>query len=126
MKPDRGLIGRARLLRRSQTPAERKLWRHLAGRRTADAKFRRQHPIGPYIVDFVSLQHKLVIEVDGGHHNWARRSNLDEERTVRLEQRGYQVLRFWNNEVEESIEGVVEKVMEALSAGGQPSPRSSP
>ena len=105
---------RARALRRGQTPAERTLWARLGGRRLAGAKFRRQQPIGPYIVDFVSFEHNLVVEVDGGHHNEVVTRVADQERTAWLESEGYRVVRFWNNEVQRNLEGVLENITDAL------------
>src|ERR1700722_2050686 len=87
----------ARKLRRQQTLAEKLLWRHLRGRRLCDIKFRRQFPIGPYFVDFCSIERRLIIEVDGCQH--ADRSGDDEVRTTYLTSRGYRVLRFWNDQV---------------------------
>jgi len=77
-------------------------------------KFRRQQPIGPYIVDFVSFERRLVIEIDGGQHNEEIIRGRDEERTAWLEERGYRVLRFWNNEVLMNLEGALERIREAL------------
>ncbi len=84
-------------LRRNLTDAERALWRHLRQRQIAGLKFRRQHPVDRYILDFVCLEARLVIELDGGHH--AERQDEDQERTAWPEERGYRVLRFWNTEV---------------------------
>jgi very-short-patch-repair endonuclease len=105
---------RARQLRRSFTDAERKLWTHLRGRQLRGVKFRRQQPLGPYIVDFCSLDPKLVIEVDGGQH--AQEVERDAIRTAALEQMGYGVIRFWNNDVLQNIEGVWERIAEAIDA----------
>ena len=102
----------ARDLRRNLTDAERALWRHLRQRQVAGLKFRRQHPIGHYILDFVCLEARLVIELDGGHH--AERLTEDQERTAWLEARGYRVLRFWNTEVLENPEGVLEVILRPL------------
>jgi very-short-patch-repair endonuclease len=78
-------------------------------------KFRRQHPIGDYIVDFVSLDKKLVIEFDGGQHNEPETRNKDEQRTEWLMSKGYRVTRFWDNEVLLNIEGVLFKIQESLA-----------
>ncbi|HXP74044.1 MAG TPA: endonuclease domain-containing protein [Stellaceae bacterium] len=102
---------RARALRVTMTDAERRLWACLRGRRLVDYKFRRQHPLGRYIVDFVCIEHRLVIEADGGQHN---ENAADERRTAWLEQQGRQVLRFWNNEVLTNSEGVQEMILEVL------------
>jgi len=77
-------------------------------------KFRRQQPIGQYIVDFVSFERKLVIEIDGGQHSGEGIKNQDKQRTTWLKKGGYQVLRFWNNEVLTNIKGVLERIREAL------------
>ncbi len=77
-------------------------------------KFRRQQPLGPYIVDFVSFKRKVIVEVDGGQHNEREGKERDKERAAWLKERGYQVLRFGNNEVLANIEGVLEKIDEVL------------
>ena len=105
----------ARELRQRQTDAERTLWAQLRNRQVKDAKFRRQQPIGPYIVDFVSFENKLVIEIDGGHHNEDAISSKDEKRTIWLRDEGFHVLRFWNNEVLTNTDGVIERISEAIS-----------
>jgi very-short-patch-repair endonuclease len=102
----------ARDLRQSQTDAERKLWWRLRDRRLTEFKFRRQHPIGPYITDFCCTEAKLVVELDGGQHSVQR--NSDAERTALLERQGYRVLRFWDNEVLTDIEGVLQRLLEVL------------
>ena len=103
----------ARRLRHEQTDAERILWRHLRGRRMRSAKFRRQHPIGPFFADFCSIERRLVIELDGAQH--ADRSREDEMRTSFLNSRGYRVLRFWNDQVLENVEEVLCAIEEFLS-----------
>ena len=112
---DPRLTAKARRLRRAQTDAERTLWNHLSGRQLVGAKFRRQQPIGRYIVDFVSQEDKLIIELDGGHHNEPAVQSLDGERSRWLESKGYRVLRFWNNDVGQNLDGVVYRIREALS-----------
>lgn len=112
---------RARRLRREQTDAERTLWRALRSRQFSGLKFRRQHPIGPYIVDLCCLTLKLAIEVDGGQH--AEHVEADERRLHDLAQAGYRVLRFWNHEVLMNLEGVLERIAEAARPSPQPSPR---
>ncbi len=109
-----GLTQFARLLRRKQTDAERKLWQKLRSKQFEDLKFRRQQPMGRYIVDFVSFEKKLAIELDGGQHNDEEVMEKDSERTKWLEDKGYTVLRFWNNEVLMNVEGVIEKISEYL------------
>jgi very-short-patch-repair endonuclease len=104
---------RARLLRKNLTDAEHRLWSKLRGRQDAGHKFRRQAPIGPYVVDFLCSQRKLIVEVDGGQH--AARAVADAQRTAFLEREGYRVIRFWNNEVSGNLEGVFEAIHQALS-----------
>ena len=101
------------------TDAEALLWYNLRSRQLAGAKFRRQHPIGPYYVDFVSLKQKLVIEVDGGQHT--TNEEADRKRTDFLNSKGYTVLRFWNHEVLTDTDAVLERICAALEGGG-PSP----
>ena len=106
-------ITRARSLRRNQTEAEKKLWYHLRSTPFNAFKFRRQVPIGPYIVDFLSYKSNLVIELDGGQHYENR--NYDAKRTLMLNGRGYTVIRFWNNDVMGNIDGVLETIMKVLN-----------
>jgi len=100
----------ARRLRINQTEAEKKLWHYLRAKQMSAAKFRRQQPVGPYIVDFVSFEKKLVIEIDGGQHAEELSRTQDEVRDGWLKQQGYTLLRFWNNEVLENIDGVWEVI----------------
>ena len=104
----------ARGLRKRQTDAERALWNKLRSKQIEGVKFRRQQPIGPYIVDFVSLERKLIIEIDGGQHNERKVREEDQEREEWLKEKGYQTLRFWNNDVLTNIEGVLERIKENL------------
>lgn len=101
----------ARNLRKNQTHAEQKLWQAIRLRQLDNFKFRRQHRIGRYIVDFICLEAGLIIEVDGGQHN---QSSSDKIRDSFLQQQGYAVLRFWNNEVLNNIGGVIEVILAAL------------
>jgi len=103
----------SRKLRSEMTEAELYLWQHLRARQLHGFKFRRQHPVGKYILDFACTDVKLAIEVDGGQHNELQ--NQDNERTAWLETQGWKVLRFWNNEVLQNIEGVLEQVYNELS-----------
>jgi very-short-patch-repair endonuclease len=105
--PVRARTRRARDLRRNSTDAEQKLWRALRELRVA--RFRRQHPIGPYIADLACPAKKLVIELDGGQH--AEQADRDEARTIDLAKRGYRVVRFWNNDVLSNIDGVIETIL---------------
>ena len=103
---------RARNLRRNSTDAERALWSIFRDRGLRGYKFRRQVPIGPYIVDFVCYQSKLIVEVDGGQHQ--EQKPYDDARTSWLESEGFAVLRFWNNDVLANRAGVVEVIISAL------------
>jgi very-short-patch-repair endonuclease len=102
------------------TDAERQLWRRLRRRQLHGQYFRRQHPIGPFIADFVCTETKLVIELDGGQH--ALRKEQDRTRTQRLTARGYRVLRFWNHEVLTQIDAVVSVIAEAVAPLPDPPP----
>ena len=97
-----------RALRNNMSDAEQSLWNVLRGHRVSGLKFRRQYPFGKYIFDFVCLENKLVIEVDGGQHG--QQAVYDEIRTQELQAAGFCVLRFWNNEVLKEIESVKEKI----------------
>jgi very-short-patch-repair endonuclease len=108
-------IERARKLRNAPTDAETRLWSYLRKRRTATSHFRRQVPTGAYVVDFCCHGEKIIIEVDGGQHGLAAEMVRDLERTKWLESRGYRVLRFWNNEVLQNLEGVVDLIENDLS-----------
>ena len=103
----------AKALRKSFTDTERLLWRHLRAKHMEGYKFRRQEPIGSYIVDFVCQEKKIVIEVDGGQHSVER--ERDFERDKWLVGQGYKVLRFWNNEVLTNITGVLEVIRNNLN-----------
>jgi very-short-patch-repair endonuclease len=113
----------ARRLRKHSTVAEQKLWRYLRARSLAGLKFARQEPIGPYVVDFVCREKRLVIEVDGGQH--ADSSN-DSARDQWLADHRYRVVRFWNNEVLENIEGVWDAIFVAACAAAPPHPDPLP
>jgi very-short-patch-repair endonuclease len=110
-------------LRKRSTAAERKLWRYLRSRSLAGFKFVRQEPIGPYVVDFVCRQNRLVIEVDGGQHADNKRDTVRDRWLVAHR---YRVLRFWNNEVIGNIEGVWDTIFAAASAAAPPHPTLSP
>lgn len=107
-------VDQAKYLRKNQTEAERILWNAVRSKRLGGHKFRRQHPIGEYIVDFVCLERKLVIEVDGGHHADGAQKSHDGRRDAWLEGRGYSVVRIWNMDVLNNLEGVLEFVSETL------------
>jgi very-short-patch-repair endonuclease len=111
----------AHRMRTQPTDAERALWQRLRHDITLiGSHFRRQAPIGPFIVDFASRKAKLVIELDGGQHDWER--ERDAARTRQIEATGYRVLRFWNNEVIENLEGVLHEIQRALPPTPDPSP----
>ncbi len=102
----------ARELRRESTDAEHWLWQRLRDRRLLGLKFRRQVPIGPYIADFVCKERSLVIEIDGSQH--LEQEGYDRRRTAFLEQQGYRVVRYWNNEVLGQGEAVLESLIQVL------------
>jgi very-short-patch-repair endonuclease len=101
----------ARRLRRDATDAERRLWSALRDRRLSGYRFRRQFPIGRFIVDFACTKHRLIVEADGSQH---ADSESDRERTAWREEQGWRVLRFWNNDILTNTEGVVETVLKEL------------
>lgn len=103
----RELRDRARQMRANPTPAERRLWSMLRDRRIGEVKFRRQHVVSPYIVDFACLERALIIEADGGQH---AESLSDRRRDAYLRGKGFRVLRFWNNDVLENSAGVFELI----------------
>lgn len=103
---------RARLLRSCQTDAELLLWQKLRNRQLLNTKFRRQHVIGRYIVDFVCLEKKLVIEIDGSQH--IEQQLYDQQRTRYLVARGYEVIRFWNTEVLKELDSVLDVIYSRL------------
>ena len=108
------ILSFARRLRSCQTDAEIRLWYLLRSRRFLAHKFRRQHPIGPFIVDFVCIEQRLVIEVDGGQHQ--NQAAADHARDAFLKRNGFLVLRFWNNDVLSNTRGVLETIMESLDS----------
>jgi very-short-patch-repair endonuclease len=110
----------ARELRKSMTDAERRLWSHLRHRQIGRARFRRQAPIGPYIADFVCFERRLIIELDGGQH--AAHAEEDLRRTDWLNSQGYRVIRFWNHQMFEDEDAVLEAICMALNPPPQPSP----
>src|SRR5437016_8273418 len=105
----------ARRLRQNATEVEQRLWRALR-ESLVENRFRRQHPIGPYVVDFACPARKLAIELDGGQH--AEQQQADALRTAELVRRGYRVVRFWNGDVIENLPGVVERIQQELEVGG--------
>jgi len=105
----------ARNLRQNMTPAEQVLWEALKGRQVAGLKFRCQHPVGPFILDFYCPARKLVVEVDGGVHDG--QAEYDAARTQQLNDYGYQVLRFRNDEVLNKLDSVLERVRQVALSG---------
>jgi very-short-patch-repair endonuclease len=101
----------AKNLRKNSTDAERVVWKFLRAKQIEGLKFRRQEPIGKYIVDFVCFEKDLIIEVDGGHHS----ETVDSGRDAWLLSQGFEVLRFWNHDVLQNIEGVLEVILRACS-----------
>ena len=110
----------ARTLRSNMTDAEHRLWYHLRSRRLDGYKFRRQVVIEPYIVDFACFEAKLIVEADGGQH--VTQAALDMERTRYLEGLGYRVLRFWNDEILNNTESVLEHIHHCLVVSPHPNP----
>lgn len=117
---DKTLLCNAKTLRANQTDAEQRLWRHLRAHRFMGLKFKRQKPLGRYIVDFVCAERRLVIEIDGGQH--AEQVEYDRQRDAWLRNQGYTVLRFWNNEVLQRVEDVLEQVRLTVALSPGPSP----
>jgi very-short-patch-repair endonuclease len=118
-KPNRStpkMMHRAGELRHEQTPAEARLWAYLRAGRTNGIAFRRQHAIGPYVTDFCAPRFKLVIEVDGSQH--LDQQEHDSERTAFLKAQGYTILRFWNRDVMNNIEGVLGVILQEISSTG--------
>jgi type I restriction enzyme S subunit len=118
-------VERARELRKGTTDAEQLLWQLLRNRQIAGAKFRRQHPIPPYILDFYCHEHRLAVEIDGGQHNQPVERARDTRRTVFLAQQGIRVLRFWNREVLSETEAVLQVIYDAV-VGSSPHPNPPP
>lgn len=100
-------------LRHNTTPAEQKLWNALRACQPENVHLRRQHAIGNYIVDFCAARQKLIIELDGGQH--LEQEAYDQERTEFLQSKGYRVLRFWNNDLDDNLNGVIQAILDALN-----------
>ena len=107
-----------RTLRKNPTEAEKALWRELRGKQINNFKFRRQHIHENFILDFVCIETKLIIEVDGGQH--AEHNEYDQKRTTQLEQAGFTVLRFWNNQILHEMESVKQAILSALESDPSP------
>lgn len=106
------LTSLARVNRQTSTPAEAKMWSVLRGRQIENCKFRRQQPIGDYIADFCCEEMSLIIELDGSQH--ADAVQQDSKRTLELENMKYLVLRFWNNQILQELEGVIDTIIETI------------
>ena len=114
------MLNNAKILRHNQTEAEQRLWYHLRAHRFMGYKFKRQKPIGRYIVDFICMEQRLIIELDGGQHS--EQVAYDWQRDAWLRGQGYSVLRFWNNDVMQQTESVLQQIHNTPSPG--PSPAS--
>ena len=106
-------LEKAKQLRKNQTDAEKLLWQKLRNRQLSHYKFRRQVPVGIYIVDFMCVSAKLIVELDGGQHT--EKQGYDQKRTAYLETKGFRVVRYWNNDVLINIDGVLEALTLTLS-----------
>jgi very-short-patch-repair endonuclease len=110
-------------MRRQMTSAELKLWNELRAHRLMDLPFRRQYPVAGYIVDFACPARKLIVEVDGSQHGEADNRRLDDLRTKRLEADGWTIIRFWNDDILHSLDGVCSHIVAvAQSMGDHPNP----
>jgi very-short-patch-repair endonuclease len=109
------IFERAKELHRNMSPAEAKLWKYLRAHQMGDVHFRNQHAIGNYIVDFCAPRKKLIIELDGSQH--LEQAEYDEERTKYLEAHGYRVLRFWNHDVMNDTDAVLQVIWNMLNRG---------
>ena len=103
---------KARTFRQNQTDAELAFWHVVKAKRFHGYKFRRQHPVGPFYADFACIEHMLVVEIDGGQH---AENKKDAERTAYLESKGFEVIRFWNNDVLSNMEGMLHTLSLTLS-----------
>jgi very-short-patch-repair endonuclease len=113
-------IGKAKVLRKRSTEAEKRLWGKLRAKQLGKLKFRRQQPIGKYIVDFISFEKSIVIELDGGQH--AIEKERDIQRDEWLKREGFKILRFWDNDVLENLEGVMEVIQKNCMSPSPPLP----
>jgi very-short-patch-repair endonuclease len=119
---DEKVLINAKTLRTNQTDAEQRIWYHLRAHRFMGFKFKRQKPLGHYIVDFVCVERRLIVEIDGGQH--AEQAEYDQHRDAWLRSQGYTVLRFWNHEVMQQLEGVLEQIRLTITLSPDPSPTS--
>jgi len=107
-------LERCKNLRKNSTPQERIFWSRVRAKRFKRLKFKRQYPLGRYIVDFICLEKKLIIELDGYQHKEENQERHDKQRTAFLEGLGFKLLRFWNNEINDNLEGVFIKIENLL------------
>ena len=117
MKHKSTTLNQAKMLRKNMTEQEKFLWNILRNNKFYGLKFKRQVPIGNYVVDFACEIHNLIIELDGGHHNEPDNIEYDKQRTEFLKNKGYKVLRFWNNEIDDNIDGVCEVIYKTIFEG---------
>lgn len=115
MRINKNLLENSKQQRKSQNPWEAKLWYYLRAKRFQDFKFRRQVVIGPFIVDFYCHKLKLIIELDGGQHNESINKIKDIQRQRYFADQDYTVLRFWNNELDENLDGTLDMIYKALT-----------
>jgi very-short-patch-repair endonuclease len=109
----------AKSLRQNMTDAETLLWRHLRAHRLNGQKFKRQQPIGPYVVDFVHFAARIIVEADGGQHNACARDALRDDWLV---SQGFKTMRFWNNDILQNLEAVLATIMDAITVAPSPPP----
>src|SRR5258708_19479979 len=126
MPHDPLLVDRARTLRRNMSDAEKELWFRLRRRKITGHRFRRQVPVGDFIVDFACISARLIIEVDGGRHRNRNSRVVDEARTASLEASGHRVLRFWNSRVPSDIDYMTEPLFNTLPLPHHPHPPHTP
>ncbi|MDP2242365.1 MAG: endonuclease domain-containing protein [Burkholderiales bacterium] len=122
VKKEAMVLDNAKTLRSNQTEAEQWLWYHLRAHRFMGLKFKRQKPMGRYIVDFACLERRLIIELDGGQH--AEQMAYDQHRDAWLRSQGFTVLRFWNNDVMQQMEGVLEQIRCTVTLSPTPLPQA--
>ena len=114
IKLEKRIINNVRRLRKEATPQERIIWARLKNRQFNNLKFRRQLLIGKYIVDFACLEKKIILELDGWQHKKENQKRYDFKRTRYLREQGFKVIRFWNNDVNDNLEGVFLRIEEFL------------
>ena len=108
------IIERCKNLRKNSTPQEIIFWSRVRAKRFKGLKFKRQYSVGNYIVDFICLEKKLIIELDGWQHKEENQERYDKERSEFLEKLGFKILRFWNNEINDNLNGVFIKIEDLL------------